>query len=207
MQRQAYGQWKTMLYESLVRACTIRYLRRHQGPLAAWWKTLDDQGRQFRWVGDLASLLGEYEEHRDRYPTLDAFAPRIVAFFNTQAEKLAKEPAARSPAAPRVVSVTPADGATDVDPALSEIRVVFDRPMRDKSWSLAGDQPELPEVVGQPAYDAARTTWSVPIRLQPERSYRFMLNSDRFQNFQSADGVRLEPVQVRFRTGKRRAAK
>ena len=88
MARQAYGQWKTMLYESLVRACTIRYLRRHQGLVAAWWKTRDDQGRQFRWVGDLASLLGEYEEHRDRYPTLESFAPRIVTFFNSQADKL-----------------------------------------------------------------------------------------------------------------------
>lgn len=205
MERQAYGQWKTMLYESLVRACTIRYLRRHQGLIAAWFKTLDDRGRQFRWIGDLASLLGEYEEQRDRYPTLESFAPRIVTFFNDQAEKIEQDQVKTSAAAPRVVSVSPADGATDVDPALGEIRVVFDRPMRDQSWSLVGGGPEFPEPAGQPKYDAARTTWTVPIRLQPERSYRFMLNSDRFQNFQSADGVPLEPVTVRFQTGKRRA--
>ena len=90
MARQAYGQWKTMVYESLVRACTIRYLRRHEGRWLAWWQTFEDQGRQFRWVGDLADLLGEYEEQRDKYPTFDAFSPRIVAFFNEQADKAAQ---------------------------------------------------------------------------------------------------------------------
>lgn len=207
MARQAYGQWKTMLYESLVRACTIRYLRRHQGLVTAWFKTLDDQGRQFRWIGDLASLLGEYEEHRDRYPTFESFAPRIVTFFNNQAERIEQEQVKTSAAAPRVVSVSPADGASDVDPALGEIRVVFDRPMKNQSWSLVGGGPEFPEPAGQPKYDAARTTWTVPIRLQPERSYRFLLNSDRFQNFQSADGLPLDPVTVRFQTGKRRGEK
>lgn len=207
MARQAYGQWKTMLYESLVRACTIRYLRRHQGLVAAWWQTRNDQGRQFRWVGDLASLLAEYEQNRDRYPTLESFAPRIVAFFNSQADKIDREQVKASSSAPRVVSVSPADGATDVDPALGEIRVVFDRAMKDKAWSLVGDRKELPELLGEPAYDAARTTWTVPIRLQPERGYRFMLNSDRYQSFQSADGARLEPVTIRFQTGKRRAVK
>lgn len=202
MARQAYGQWQTMLYESLVRACTIRYLRRHQGPLAAWWRTKEDEGRQFRWVGDLANLLGEYEQQRDKYPTLEAFAPRIVSFFNDQADKAAQTPKSKSPAAPRVVSVAPADGATAVDPQLAAIRVVFDRPMKGKSWSLVGGGPEMPEVIGEPAYDAARTTWTVPVRLQPEHSYRFMLNSDRFRAFHSEDGVSLEPVTVRFQTGK-----
>jgi hypothetical protein len=200
MSRQAYGQWKTMMYESLVRACTIRYLRRHQGALAAWWRTKEDQSRQFRWVGELADLLGQYEQQRDKYPTLAAFAPRLVTFFNDQADKAAQTP--QSPAAPRVVSVTPADGATGVDPQLAEIRVVFDRPMKDRAWSLVGGGPAMPEVLGAPAYDAARTTWTVRVRLQPEHRYQFMLNSDRFRAFQSEDGVSLEPVTVRFQTGK-----
>ncbi|MCY2990025.1 MAG: DUF4932 domain-containing protein [Planctomycetota bacterium] len=191
-----------MLYESLVRACTIRYLRRHQGPLAAWWRTKEDESRQFRWVGDLANLLGEYEEQRDKYPTLEAFAPQIVTFFNNQADKAAQTPKPKSPAAPRVVSVGPADGAIGVNPQLAEIRVVFDRPMKDKAWSLVGGGPEMPEVIGEPAYDAARTTWTIPVRLKPGHSYRFMLNSDRFRAFQSEDGASLEPVTVRFQTQK-----
>ena len=85
-------------------------------------------------------------------------------------------------------------------PAL--IRVVFDRPMKDKAWSLVGSGPEMPEAIGAPTYDAARTIWTVPVRLKPGHSYRFMLNSDRFRAFQSEDGASLEPVTVRFQTQK-----
>ena len=91
MGRQAYGNWQTMMYESLVRACTIRHIRRYRGTVAAWAATQDDKQRQFLWMGQLVDLLDEYEAQRDRYPTLEKFAPRIVAFFDKYAASLAKE--------------------------------------------------------------------------------------------------------------------
>jgi hypothetical protein len=200
MQRQAYGNWKTMLYESLVRACTIRHVHRYRGAVAAWWRTLDDRSRGFEWIGELSDLLGEYESQRDRYPTLDSFSPRIVAFFNQRAQKSPRPPGRSSFAIPRIVSISPTDGATDMDPGLTRIRVVFDRPMRNGSWSLVGDAFELPEVAGKPSYDAQRTTWTTPVRLKPGSSYRFMLNSENYHGFQSQDGVPLDPVTVRFKT-------
>lgn len=93
MRRQAYANPKTMLYESLVRACVIRYLGRHGGGLAATRRALEDQMRGFRWIGALAALLAEYEDDRAAYPTLDDFAPRIVAFFEERAEDLRPAPA------------------------------------------------------------------------------------------------------------------
>lgn len=203
MRKQAYGNWKTMLYESLVRACTLRYMRQYMGPGAAGLKAAEEQGRSFTWVPDLARLLEQYETKRETYPTLEAFAPRIIAFFNDQA----KRPAAiasvdgASTGGPRIVSITPRDGAADVDPDLAEIRVVFDQPMRDGSWSLVGGGDEFPEITSKPSYDSSRTTWTVPMRLKPSWSYRFQLNSPRFRGFRSARGVPLEPVVVRFRTG------
>jgi hypothetical protein len=44
MKRQAYGNWITMMYESLVRACTIRYIQRYQGRDAATSQTKQEQG-------------------------------------------------------------------------------------------------------------------------------------------------------------------
>ncbi len=85
--------------------------------------------------------------------------------------------------------------------------VVFDRPMQDGSWSFVVDRRELPEVVGKPAYDASRTIWTIDIRLQPERTFRFMLNSERYKGFRSADNVPLDPVTVRFQTGQPRPEK
>lgn len=198
MQRQAYGNWKTMLYESLVRASTLRYVRQYDGPAAATAAAKQERMRGFAWVGELSALLGEYEAQRDRYPNLESFAPRLVAFFSEQASKQV----AAAAKAPKVVSMSPANGQQDVDPGVTKIQVVFDRPMQDRAWSMIGGGPNFPEVAGRPSYDAKRTTWSVPVKLKPEWKYRFMLNSDRYQAFQSEDGTPLEPVEVTFTTGK-----
>ena len=83
MRGQSYGSWKIVLYESLVRACVLRYLAKHDGEQSALAHAQEDTQRGFRWVGDLASLLAsEYEPNRGRYPDLERFAPRIVAFFD-----------------------------------------------------------------------------------------------------------------------------
>ncbi len=204
MQKQAYGNWKTMMYESLVRACTIRYTQRHQGTLAAMKQTLADQQRQFLWMGELVTLLGTYEKQRDQYPTLDEFAPQLVSFFDRYAEKLAHVQADMAAKRPQVVSTTPESGATNVDPALATIQVTFDRPMKDQSWSLVGGGPNFPEITGKPHYDPTRKIWSVPVQLKPNWSYECRLNSDRFTGFQSEDGTVLTPVRLTFKTAEGR---
>ena len=98
--------------------------------------------------------------------------------------------------------MTPANEATDVDPELSAIKVVFDRPMQDGSWSMVGGGPNFPEIVGKPAYDATKMVWTVSVKLKPDWRYQFMLNSGRFTSFRSSDGEPLAPVSVSFRTGK-----
>ena len=207
MRRQAYGNWKTVIYESMVRACVIRYTRTHRGPIVAWLAVQEEKMRHFSWMKELSDLLGEYEANRDQYPTLDDFAPRVVAFFDEYAETLGEKEKALEAERPKVVSTTPADGATDVDPDLAAIRVVFDRPIEDGSWSLVGGGPDFPETAGKPAYDEPKTTWTVPVKLKPDWSYRFMLNSDRFQNFRSRGGVPLDPVEVTFKTAEKPPAK
>jgi hypothetical protein len=204
MRRLAYGNWKTMMYESMVRACVIRYTRKYHGAVAAWMAVQQEKARHFSWIKELSDLLGEYEAHRDEYPTLDAFFPRIVAMFNDYADRFAEKQKALAAERPKVVSMTPDNGAADVDPALAAIRVVFDRPMADGSWSMVGGGPHFPEVVGKPSYDETKTVWTVPVKLKPDWSYRFMLNSGRFQAFRSEAGVPLEPVTVEFKTGKQK---
>jgi hypothetical protein len=104
MRRQAYSNWRTMMYESLVRACTIRYARKHLGALAATKQTVSDTSRQFFWIAELANLLGDYEQQRDRYPDLGAFAPEIVAFFDKYAEQFAQARANTQSKRPQVVT-------------------------------------------------------------------------------------------------------
>ncbi len=199
MRRQAYGTWKTMMYESLVRASVIRYKQRFESPGVVLREIGRQNQRGFVWVGELSELLGEYEENRDTYPTLDDFAPRIVDFFNDYAKEFdAKHQKAP---APQVVSMVPNSGDEQVDPALTEIRVEFDQPMHDGRWSMCGGGELFPKVVGDVSYDEDCKVWTAPVRLKPNHQYRFWLNSQWFHGFQNAEGVPLESVEVRFTTG------
>jgi hypothetical protein len=192
MQSQAYANWRTMLYESLVRGCVVRYVARTQGEAKAEAQAREEEARGFRWTGELASLLESYEQVRAKFAHLDAFAPHLVSFFDGQAEQLANLPA--------VLSIEPADGAVDVDPATPAIRVTFDRPMQDGSWSVTGAAAELPPANGKPAYDAARKVFTLPIKLEPGKTYRFGLNSPKHSGFKSEDGFALLPMTVTFTT-------
>ncbi len=103
---------------------------------------------------------------------------------------------------PRVVTMTPANGATGVDPATSELRVTFNVPMGGGfSWTGAGEH--YPEIApgGRPQWSADGKSCRLPVKLKPNWDYRLGLNSPSHQNFNSAAGLPLEPVVWTFRTG------
>jgi hypothetical protein len=80
MNRQAYGTWQNIIEESIVRAATMRYIFDHKGAEAAREAIAIEERRSFVWTGELVSLLDGYEKDRARYPTLEAFMPRVVSF-------------------------------------------------------------------------------------------------------------------------------
>jgi hypothetical protein len=89
MQRMAYGNWETMLHESVVRAAVVRYLATTQGPAAAANQVNREVAQGFLWMKELAALLADYEAQRTQFPRFEAFMPRIVAFFQRLAENRA----------------------------------------------------------------------------------------------------------------------
>jgi hypothetical protein len=149
--------------------------------------------------------LGDYEAHRDQYPTLEDFSPRLATFFADYAKDFAKTQADVAAHRPKVVSMIPANGAQDVDPGLTNIQVVFDRPMADMSWSLVGGGPNCPKTGKGTHYDAQRKIWTMPVELKPDWSYEFRLNSETYDAFRSEEGVPLEPVSVTFKTAGKKA--
>ena len=82
MKRMAYGNWQTMMRESLVRACVVRYMAATEGQEAAQKQINSEVGLGFSWIPELSDLLAHYEQKRDKYPTVDSFFPNIVYFFN-----------------------------------------------------------------------------------------------------------------------------
>ena len=105
-------------------------------------------------------------------------------------------------ARPRVVSTTPANGATDVDPALAEIRVVFSQPMKPDGWSFVKlDTGQPPEMTESPYFLDAQTC-VVPVSLDPGVAYRVGINSATHQGFASAkdEALTAEPYVLSFST-------
>ena len=200
MRRQAYGSWETMMCESLVRACVVRYVHATQGPEAAQKETRAQVQRSFVWTPQLSELLEEYEATRKRYKTLEAFMPRIVAFFKDYAPEFDKEMEKKAAGEPKIVAMTPVNGDTNVDPSLKEIKVIFSRRMRS-GFAFVGGGPKFPETSGRASYDKTRTVVTLPVKLKPNWDYEFWLNRGRFDTFRSEEGVRLKSVHVTFRTG------
>lgn len=207
MQQQAYGNGTTVLCESLVRACVVRHTFKYAGEKAAKKQIDYEADCQFRWVGGLSGVLEEYESHRDKHSTFEAYSRPLIRFFVDHADKFAKEQKALDLLKPKIISIIPANGDQNVDPDLKAIQVVFDRPMKDKSWALVGDGPNFPETPGRCAYNSKRITWTCPIKLKPDWNYTFMLNArPMFMGFFSQEGTPLEPVTVSFKTAKKAAA-
>ena len=91
MEYWGYNHWYVMYYEYLVRASTVRYLEVNDGARAVDRMVERDEEGGFVGVGELAGILADYEDHRDQYPDLDAFMPRVVEFFDLFAKAMGGE--------------------------------------------------------------------------------------------------------------------
>jgi hypothetical protein len=89
--------------------------------------------------------------------------------------------------APVVVKTVPEAGAKDVSPGETEIRVTFSKPMTDKSWSWSTAwEKSDPEAIGKPHYDADHRTCILKVKLEPNKTYGYWINSQNFHGFQDS---------------------
>ena len=191
MQRQSYGNWRTVLNESLSRAATIEYVREHDGPEAARVVIRQENSRSFFWMSGLVNLLGTYRNSREQYPTFDSFLPRVTEYFNGVAPRMHE---LTDRLQPKVVSTSIQDGARGVDPGVKTMVVRFSMPMNKvgpfKDSKLNGGR-----------FDQTGTVLTIPVTLEPARDYVFPLRWSGGQSFVSADGVPPTAALLRFHTG------
>lgn len=82
-----YDNAPFLLYESLVRASTIKYLLENAGVETGREQEIAAQERAgFLWMRGLVALLDAYQGDRARYPSLSAFMPEIVRYLETVSE-------------------------------------------------------------------------------------------------------------------------
>jgi beta-lactamase regulating signal transducer with metallopeptidase domain len=120
----------------------------------------------------------------------------------TDAQTDGQSAAASEPAdgPPHIVATSPKFGATDVNPALKEITVTFDRDM-DAGMSWTGGGPSFPKSPeGAKARWRDKRTCVLPVKLQAGHYYRVGINSPSYQNFCAVNGLSAAPKTISFRT-------
>lgn len=105
-------------------------------------------------------------------------------------------------APPVVVRTVPMAGGAGVDPALTEIRATYSKPMQDGSWSWSiWNEENYPETIGKPRYLSDGCTCVLPVNLKPDKFYAIWLNNDKFKSFTDTNGKPAVPYLLTFRTG------
>ncbi len=103
--------------------------------------------------------------------------------------------------APVVVKTVPEAGTKDVSPGLTEIKVTFSKDMQDQSWSWSTAwKDSSPTGVGKPSYDADHRTCVLKVKLEPNKTYGYWLNSQNFHGFRDTQGHAAVPYLLVFQT-------
>jgi len=108
---------------------------------------------------------------------------------------------------PCVVETVPADRAKDMDFALREIKVTFDRPMttgQQWSWIICEQLGLYPGYRGspEPRWEEDGRTCVLPVRLSPDTLYAVGVNSYRHTGFRDRNGKIAVPFVWVFKTRK-----
>lgn len=79
----AYGNWQSMLNESLVRAAVIKYFKDNGYEQEVIDERIEVEAKLgFPWTNELFERLNYYASNRDQYPNLESFVPELVIFFD-----------------------------------------------------------------------------------------------------------------------------
>ena len=118
----------------------------------------------------------------------------MLALSALQAQDIASMPAV-------VVKTVPESGSKNVAPGEVEIKVTFSKEMTDGSWSWSTAwQGSTPEIIGKPKYEKDGKTCVLKVKLEPNKSYGWWLNSEKFRNFKDRQGKPSVPYLLVFET-------
>ncbi len=103
--------------------------------------------------------------------------------------------------APVVVKTVPEAGSKDVSPGVTEIKVTFSKEMQDQSWSWSTAwKDSSPVSLGKPSYDADHRTCVLKVKLEPNKTYGYWINSQNFHGFKDTQGHSAVPYLLVFKT-------
>lgn len=80
-----YGDWEQCVKETVVRAVMIRLIAINYGVPAAARRLKEENPIRFPYLVPMLERLQDYERHRDQYPSLSDFYPRLIAVLPSDA--------------------------------------------------------------------------------------------------------------------------
>lgn len=87
MKQQSYGDWQTLINESIVRAAVVLYMLDYNFPYKQVVNEMSNQlCLDFNWMPELVTCLRHYASHRDAYKTLGDYYPEIARCLNQYLE-------------------------------------------------------------------------------------------------------------------------
>jgi RNA polymerase sigma-70 factor (ECF subfamily) len=103
--------------------------------------------------------------------------------------------------APVVVKTVPEAGSKNVSPGEVEIKVTFSKEMTDQSWSWSSAwKDSTPEGTEKQHYEADHKTCVLKVKLEPNKTYGYWINSQNFHGFKDQQGHSAVPYLLVFQT-------
>ena len=193
MAAQAYGEPRTVMYESLVRASVARILAIGEGEKIAAAQQKYAISRGFWWTPSLVESLTRYEKHRESYPTLAKFMPELAADLSVSA----KNSDAILDLLPKIVDISPKHGSNDLAPDV-QFRIEFDRPMDRTSRALSLERGGAFKVISPGKFDDSARVFSTIIRFEPGTDVKAWINRSGM-GWSTESGYAAAPRSVEFK--------
>lgn len=200
MKRQSYGTPRTMMIEMLNRAAELVYLHDRYGKEKAERHLAVQKANGFLLTERLfRCILAEREKGGASWRFSDGARAYIDCINADESLQLLHSLEIAIKNAPSLVSISPENGAKNVDPATTELVITFSKPMTGMAICMA-DSGIPPQFISA-AYDDSRTVLTVEVQLKPDSEYRLWLNRNANKNFASSDGGVLPDTEYVFYTG------
>jgi hypothetical protein len=201
MENQAYGNYKTMLYEALVRASVIKYMKDHDFKKEEIDEEMQDQlNNGFLWMNELVEELEKYSNQREKYPTLESYIPNIIIAYNNYANNILEYEKTFDKERPKIVSISEFKNFDqNVNSKINVITLNFDKPLKGKGYSInLGEKGKsyFPEI-GKITYSEDRKSVIIEVKLIENKEYQFIVTG---LSFVSEKGIPIKDYLIEFKT-------
>lgn len=185
---QSYYNPISMVSETFVRSCVIRYLSEHEQKTKDTSLIKQEMLNGFLLTDNFVKALDTYEKQRDNYPSMKEFMPEIVKSvnsFDTEKFLLDRE-------AEKLFNATYTcniqDGATDIPSGDFYLVITFSKPIDVESFELfwgdshcTGEFPTLARGTDIIHWNESQTVCSFALDLKPHTKYSFAIYGDRYK--------------------------